>query len=63
MFDIKCQKLICVHHVIVITWHHYLLPTPMMHVFLLTEIEYMLFSTGQQETEQCLLPGTTISTS
>ena len=24
--------------------------------FLFTEIEYMLFFTGQQETEQCLLP-------
>ena len=30
--------------------------TTMMHVFLFTEIEYMLFFTGQQETEQCLLP-------
>ena len=29
MFDIKCQKWICVHHVIVITRHHYLLPTPL----------------------------------
>ena len=25
-------------------------------MFLFTEIEYMLFFTGQQETEQCLLP-------
>ena len=30
--------------------------TSVMHVFLFTEIEYMLFFTGQQETEQCLLP-------
>ena len=28
----------------------------MMHVFWFTEIEYMLFFTGQQETEQCSLP-------
>ena len=55
MFDIKCQKWICVHHVVVIAWHHYLLPTP-LPCCLLTEIEYMLFFTGQQETEQCLLP-------
>ena len=27
ILDIKCQKWICVHHVIVITWYHYLLPT------------------------------------
>ena len=57
MFDIKCQTLICVHRVIVITWHHYLLPIPLpLCLFLFTEIEYMLFFTGQQETEQCLLP-------
>ena len=30
--------------------------TTMMHVFLFPEIEYMLFFTGQQETEQCLQP-------
>ena len=29
MFDIQFQKWICVHQVIVITWHHYLLPTPL----------------------------------
>ena len=29
MFDIKCPKWICVHHVVVIAWHHYLLPTPL----------------------------------
>ena len=30
--------------------------TTMTHAFLFTEIEYMVFFTGQQETEQCLLP-------
>ena len=29
MFDNKCQKGICVHYVVVITWHHYLLPNPL----------------------------------
>jgi len=29
MFDIKYHKLICIHHVVVITWHHYLLQTPL----------------------------------
>ena len=59
MFDIKCKKWICVHHVIVITWHHYLLPTPLpwcMFFVYWNLIQYMLFFTGQQETEQCLLP-------
>ena len=54
-FDIKYQKCICIHHVVVITWCHYLLQTP-LPCFLFTEIEYMLFFTGQQVTEQCLLP-------
>ena len=29
MFDIKCQKWIYLHHVVVIALHHYLLPTPL----------------------------------
>ena len=39
------------HGIIIYSQLHY-------HVacFLFTEIEYMLFFTGQQETEQCLLP-------